>query len=940
MPEYTDFKPYKLDERINNKYQHITLQRKCLKDGREVDIAQCQAAYPNVQFTNEAFAPSVSDYNFRNAWYYQRIPEASGGGCVNGQMAVSRYHQCVDRFGKITNMALCGFSAPEKVNMPCNTDINRLNNDENIKHANDYSDWFDYIDCSVVPRGAYIASLRYYLGDPSNTPSIEDVVKIKKCEVVHMQKKKIKELISKMNNKITGPLMANRYRDVISDMYKAENTGYVNKSALRVLYNLIGEVNPYTRPVDGKYTPWSAWSTCSKSCGGGTQTRSRDYIPAIRGGNELPHGHSDLNQSQACNTQECHIDGSYTPWSAWGKCSKKCGGGTQTRSRLYNAAKGGGRDLPHGISDLNQSQACNTQACPVNGSYGPWSTWSTCSKSCGGGTQTRHRIYTPPKRGGRDLPHGHSDLSQSQACNTQGCPIDGYFTPWEAWSKCSKKCDGGTQTRVRSYYSAANGGRDIPGSENMLVDRRSCNTQACNVPVDGSYGSWSAWSKCSKKCGGGTQSRNRVYYGAENGGRELPSTINDLRQTQSCNTQACSVDGSYGPWSAWGTCSKSCGGGTQTRHRTYNSAKHGGRDLPHEHGDLSQSQACNTQSCDVSIDGSYGSWSAWGECSKKCGGGTQMRTRTYNPAKYGGRDLPHDFTYLNQIQACNKQACPIDGHFTPWGAWGECSKKCGGGTQMRTRTYYSASNGGHDIPGNENMLVDHQKCNTQACDAPVNGKYTPWTAWTPCSKLCGGGTHTRHRTYIPPKHGGRDLPHKHSDLNQSLTCNTQACPKNIDVDYHNPFYPKFINGDLLIPSLLPLVERKPWSEWSTCRKFGTLGCVKTRTRELVLNHGMSHINLKDNVDHQACSADMCSTQANTGSNTPANNTNTGSNTPVDTGSNTPVDNTNTGPNMTFVFILIGIMLLSVGGFFTYHHLKQKKIKRQVMQLQMENQQQY
>ena len=59
----------------------------------------------------------------------------------------------------------------------------------------------------------------------------------------------------------------------------------------------------------------------------------------------------------------------------------------------------------------------------VNGGYSAWGTYGTCSKSCGGGTQTRRRTCTnpPPVAGGKDC----SDLGasiQTRECNNQKCP--------------------------------------------------------------------------------------------------------------------------------------------------------------------------------------------------------------------------------------------------------------------------------------------------------------------------------------------------------------------------------------------------------------------------------------------------------------------------------------------------------------------------------------
>ncbi|XP_053397886.1 adhesion G protein-coupled receptor B1-like [Mercenaria mercenaria] len=83
-------------------------------------------------------------------------------------------------------------------------------------------------------------------------------------------------------------------------------------------------------PVDGKFGFWGFWSNCNQTCGGGTQTRTRscNNPEPAHGGSECV---GDTSQSQTCNTQEC--SGVYGPWSSWGICSKTCGAGTQTRSR-------------------------------------------------------------------------------------------------------------------------------------------------------------------------------------------------------------------------------------------------------------------------------------------------------------------------------------------------------------------------------------------------------------------------------------------------------------------------------------------------------------------------------------------------------------------------------------------------------------------------------
>ena len=51
--------------------------------------------------------------------------------------------------------------------------------------------------------------------------------------------------------------------------------------------------------------------------------------------------------------------------------------------------------------------------------WGSWSKWSTCSKSCGGGTQLRsRRVATHETKGGQCS--GESE--EEQECNTDICP--------------------------------------------------------------------------------------------------------------------------------------------------------------------------------------------------------------------------------------------------------------------------------------------------------------------------------------------------------------------------------------------------------------------------------------------------------------------------------------------------------------------------------------
>jgi uncharacterized repeat protein (TIGR01451 family) len=175
---------------------------------------------------------------------------------------------------------------------------------------------------------------------------------------------------------------------------------------------------------------WSSWGACSATCGGGTQTRI--ILVAAQYGGAACVGAS----SQSCNTQPCSIDGGWTNWSI---CSATCGGGTQTRTCTNPTPAYGGANC---VGD--SVRACNEWACS-----------GSCPTSCGyqGGT----------------IPDGQGGTITCPA--TTPCPIDG---GWTSWSACSATCGGGTQTRTCTNPAPQYGGANCVGDSSQ-----SCNTHAC-----------------------------------------------------------------------------------------------------------------------------------------------------------------------------------------------------------------------------------------------------------------------------------------------------------------------------------------------------------------------------------------------------------------------------------------------------------------------------
>ena len=57
----------------------------------------------------------------------------------------------------------------------------------------------------------------------------------------------------------------------------------------------------------------------------------------------------------------------------------------------------------------------------------------------------------------------------------------------------------------------------------------------------------------------------------------------------------------------------------------------------------------------VTVNGKWKSWSAWGSCGVRCGGGKQQRSRTCVPPQHGGEVCQGE---KNEEQDCNEQPCP------------------------------------------------------------------------------------------------------------------------------------------------------------------------------------------------------------------------------------------------------------------------------------------
>lgn len=208
-----------------------------------------------------------------------------------------------------------------------------------------------------------------------------------------------------------------------------------------------------------------------------------------------------------------------------------------------------------------------------------WSTWSSCSVTCGdGGSHIRKReIQLKETCGGTcDLP-----LVDSKPCSNKCCPRNCQFTQWTEWTEhcaCQKSCAGIGEDRHQACYrfrqktsNAECGGY----CESKTIDVR-CGDRCCYR--DCSVTEWEEWGSCVAQCEQeGVRNRRRFIakYG-DCGGHECP----DLYQEELCQGPCCPQDCVVGQWSVWSTCDATCGSGVQTRRRMVQQGLCGGQPCP------------------------------------------------------------------------------------------------------------------------------------------------------------------------------------------------------------------------------------------------------------------------------------------------------------------------------------------------------------------------
>jgi Thrombospondin type 1 domain. len=560
-------------------------------------------------------------------------------------------------------------------------------------------------------------------------------------------------------------------------------------------------------PINGEWSGWSYSECDAKCDSEGTRTMTHTCTnPAPDFGGDKcidSKGNESLEETLtiSCSGPNCPVNGGWSEFTPYGTCSATCGGTIKQRRYCTNPEPlyGGQCTGFNGdMLDMEETEIPCGPPCPVNGEWGDFVPTTECSATCGGGTRQITRECIGYSNGGNC--DGVTTETREEFCNTQPCPVDGKWSSEWTYSECNAPCtEGGTRTRTKTCIGYENGGSCYDENNKALTilqETVGCDTSSC--PVDGKWSSEWTYGPCSATCGdGGTRSRRKECIGYLNGGScydENGIRTTELEETVACeNNPACPPI--HGDWSDWSpqTCSLSCGRGrTETRTRTCtNPAPEFGGNPCLVNGipstEETKTEACTNDYLCTFINGTSscticppedGKWSDWiySECSPTCGlvGGIQERTRTCtNPAP----ELGGSCTMENGVRTVfpEIQRLPCLNDPCPWGDFSPCSATCGEGTKTRICTGEMCI----DSTGKP-TIQETVKCDNKC---PVDGKWGGWIEGS-CSPTCGPGERIDTRTCIPPQNGGVECQTDsdgHYDTKTEL-CNNGICPVNGEWD--------------------------------------------------------------------------------------------------------------------------------------------------------------
>jgi hypothetical protein len=371
---------------------------------------------------------------------------------------------------------------------------------------------------------------------------------------------------------------------VISGTPTAATTGSITA---RATYRNVNGQQAYSITAQPAYTfSWQSggWATPA-TCGSTTSTRTVwcQRSDGTTVADASCTGTKPATTQAATDYSSCTYSWNSTGWSVPAAC------GSTTATRTVYCQRSDGTTVADasctGTKPASTQAATDYSSCTYSWNATGWSTPAAC-----GSTTSTRTVYCQRSDGTTVADtscSGTKPASTQAATNYSSCTYSWASTGWSVPASC------GSTTATRSVYCQRSDGATVADSSctgtKPATSTGTTDYSACSYTWQAS--GWSTPNAC-----GWTTSTRSVWCQRSDGATVADSSCGGAKPatTQSdTNYNSCTYSYSYG---GWGSCSASCGGGTQYRSATcYRSD---GTAVDNAYcGAAVTAQSCNTQAC-------------------------------------------------------------------------------------------------------------------------------------------------------------------------------------------------------------------------------------------------------------------------------------------------------------------------------------------------------
>jgi len=533
-----------------------------------------------------------------------------------------------------------------------------------------------------------------------------------------------------------------------------------------------------------KTSSWASWTSCSQTCGTGSQSRTRQFVNEV--GASIAGCSKDLLfQKQTCENsvqcpskyydplyaeEEVGLAGYSSPWSRRGLSAANL--------KKEETPKGNRKSYVYSGADKTTGQGAAS-------SYTYGSDNGQAAPGAAGGQFSWFNPYSEKYA---------AYAKQDGFPPTSNKPGASNYNPYKAVGYYGYTY-GGPPSGLYSNGAQNNAYMNYAGSGTQEINQIQGDSTTTNCDTE----EWGQWSQCSNACGVGQRSRKRVYISSNTG-----FCTEDLFQSEDCEENfGCVTPASLpkpqrrtrqrkrkGPykkedpqcavaeWTDWSPCSVSCGQGYKIRTRVFTLSFVPNRVC--EGVRLTEKQDCRSESCP---------WSSY---------------YGYDQPSYS-KGLPRDMNVdmMTDEEDRTEALTPKEPYCSELPDPGVCKsefKRWYYSPDEETCKEYTYSGCG----GNRNSFMSYENCidtchspsskssfndllpmalvrNDFVADdpdiTPVDCKVSEWSTWSDCNVSCGRGRRVATREILArPQNGGQVCPRK---LEKRRKCRGSCLPDSM-----------------------------------------------------------------------------------------------------------------------------------------------------------------